>query len=789
MSEGREWLGRLGKVLKLEAQQGYEDRAVFGGLEGFVDHVAANLEAPLAEALRRHARGYADKDHPERMHAVRELADALRDPKVGVETEIAENKEGEGKKEKATGREATSDASPPPLDAPVRYAKGVGTRRESALNKLGIATIEDLLVYFPRRISDRSVVKRIAQLKAGERATVRGTVRAVDAVKTRGKLELTKVALQDGGAVMYAVWFNQPWLKGQIKPGQPIALYGEATRDYGQVQMNNPIWEPADQTLFTGRLVPVYPATKGINQAALIRLIRDNAARYRDEITEILPADVRERAGLVPRAEAIHHVHFPPSEAEFERARAALAFEELFLFQLGVALHKSATEARPGRALAVDESALDDFTAALPFKLTGAQRHAIAEIRADMAAPHPMNRLLQGDVGAGKTAVAAAACFVAIRAGAQAVMMAPTEILAQQHGVGLTALLEPLGVRCGLLIGSMKEGEKTEVRRLAALGELDLLIGTHALLEDEVAFNDLGLAVIDEQHRFGVIQRAKLEGKGAGVDVLVMSATPIPRTVTLTLYGQFDVSILDQLPFEKRIKTYWIDEGKREEVYGLVADKVRAGVQAYVVYPLVEESETSDLRAATQMKEELAGTHFRDFSVGLLHGRMKEAEKRAVMDALRAKQIQVLVSTTVVEVGIDVPDASVMVIEHAERFGLSQLHQLRGRIGRAGQESVCFAIATPKSDEGRARLRVFQEHLDGFKIAEADLEIRGPGELLGLAQHGLDTTFRAADLIRDLKLMQRARSEAALHLKQNPDTPLIEAFKHRFGDQFEWARF
>jgi len=776
----------LRKILELEAKQGYEDRAVIGGLELFAQKLGGSLDAASVSAFQKPVQGYAGKSHSQRMEAVRELLNLLRDPAFEAAAptpSIAPS----GSPPPPTRTPATVEL--PSLDAGILYAKGVGAQREKVLLKLGIHTIQDLLIYFPRRIEDRTTIKKIGQLRPGDKVTVHGTVRAVDAVKPRPNIELLKAAVQDGTGLVYAVWFNQPWLKTQLKVGQKVSMYGEVSYEFGQVQLSNPVWEPAEQSLFTGRLVPIYPATKGIQQAALIRLIRDNVQRYRERIVEILPEPIRQREGLLPRTQAIESVHFPKSVEDFERARSTLAFEELFLFQLGVALHRSRTQAAQGRSLQVADEVMDDVAASLPFKLTRAQAQAIAEIRKDMATPHPMNRLLQGDVGSGKTVVAAIACLIAIKAGFQACLMAPTEILAQQHMGNLNALLTPLGVRCGLMVGSLKESEKRDLRERVALGMVDLLIGTHALLEDEVSFKQLGLAVIDEQHRFGVIQRAKLEQKGSQVDVLVMSATPIPRTIMLTLYGQFEVSILDELPFEKQIKTYWLSEDKRDEVYALAANEIKAGAQAYVVYPLVEETETSDLRAAVQMKEELEATHFKGLAVGLLHGRMKDSEKQEVMKALRAKQVQALVSTTVVEVGIDVPDASLMVIEHAERFGLSQLHQLRGRIGRAGQKALCFAIASAKTEEARARLGVFQQYLDGFKIAEADLEIRGPGELLGLAQHGLDTTFRAADLIRDLKLMQRARGEALLYFQDHPDTPLLEVFQKRFGENFEWARF
>jgi ATP-dependent DNA helicase RecG len=490
----------------------------------------------------------------------------------------------------------------------------------------------------------------------------------------------------------------------------------------------------------------------------------------------------------LPKREALEKIHLPKSLEEFEQARRTLAFEEFFVFQIGAALERQRASRKSAPALALSDEALEEFLAALPFKLTRAQERALEEIRRDLASGHPMNRLLQGDVGSGKTVVAAAAAYIAAKAGAQTALMAPTEILAQQHHDRLAPLLEPLGVRVALLIGSLPPSEKGAIQRAIASGEVELVLGTHALISEGVNFAKLGLVIIDEQHRFGVIQRAQLEEKGSCPHVLVMSATPIPRTITLILYGQFEVSIIDELPFPKEIRTYWVSEEVRGEVYRLVAQELKRGAQAYVVYPLIEESEELDLRAAAQMKEELEGTFFKDFRVGLLHGRMSEDEKRAVMEKIHQKELDVLVSTTIIEVGIDVPDASIMVIEHAERFGLSQLHQLRGRIGRKGQRALCFAIATAKTEEARRRLEAFRDLSDGFEIAEEDLKIRGPGELLGVSQHGLDTTFKVADLIRDLPIMKAARDEAFRLIEREPDTPLIREFERRFGERFELAR-
>jgi len=791
-----ERLRRLWRILQLEKRDHCQDRVVLGGLERLLarlrDELSSGELGPLAEELFAKAEGYGQLTPPERRKVILELEDLLRG--VGATTAVTVTTT-------ATVAAGAGESQPQPpsgafpkagdLQAPVRYAKGVGAQREKLLAKLGIRTIEDLLLYFPRRIEDRSRIKRIASLRHGERATIRGLIRAVDVIRPRGDLEILKVAVQDSTGIAYAVFFNQPWLRKQLRPGERIALWGEVERTWGEIQLASPVWEPADENFLTGRLVPIYPLTEGLTQPMLMRLIRENLALYQDQIEELLPEEVRERHGLLPRREAFFKIHFPQSMEEFERARTTLAFEELFLFQIGVALERRRTRAQQGNALEIDDDLLEGFIAGLPFELTGAQRRAVEEIRQDLAAPRPMNRLLQGEVGSGKTVVALIACLIAHASGYQAALMAPTEILAQQHYHVIGELVRRAGwpLRVGLLIGSLPEREKAALRRLIAQGELDLVIGTHALIQDEVRFRRLGLAVIDEQHRFGVIQRAQLERKGKNVDILVMSATPIPRTVTLTLYGQFDISILDELPRPRRIKTYWVAEERREEVYAIVRKRLAAGEQAYIVYPLVEESEELELRAATQMFEELSRGPLRGFRLGLLHGRMGEREKRRVMEQLRARELDALVATTIIEVGIDVPDASVMVIEHAERFGLAQLHQLRGRIGRAGQEAVCFAIASPKTEEAKRRLAAFRDLDDGFRIAEEDLLIRGPGELMGLAQHGLDTTFKAADLLRDLELMKRAREEAFRLIEEDPEHPLVGEFKRRFGERFELARF
>lgn len=783
MDEVSEALERVRKALRLERRTGFQDTAVLGGLEGFIVNMTrdlgAGVEASILERLRHSALDYGQKPEIERQKAVDALERLLDQLDGGSSVQAEQGAHGE-----------SSDAGPQAdLGRPIRYAKGVGGRRAELLEKLGIRTIEDLLMHLPRRIEDRSQVKRIGQMRSGEEATVQGRVRAVDVIKPRPGLEIVKVAVQDNTGVVVAVWFNQPWIASQLSKGEQVKLFGKAERIYGGLQMSNPVWEGVDHSLLTGRLVPIYPATQGLTPAMLTRLIRDNMRIYRDHIREILPAEIRERHGLMPRSEALRAAHSPQDLEEHACAREALAFEELLLFQIGAALERRASLEEAAPVLDISDETLEDFLAALPFKLTGAQVRALDEIRADLASGHPMNRLLQGEVGSGKTVVAAAGAYIAGQSGAQTVLMAPTEILARQHYGKLKPVLEPLGLQMSLLIGSQSENLKAQARDRIARGEVELVMGTHALLGEDVAFSHLGLVIIDEQHRFGVVQRAELEGKSESPHVLVMSATPIPRTITLTLYGQFEISLIDELPFSRDVRTYWLSEDKRQEVYRLAARELQERrSQAYVVYPLIEDSEELGLRSATQMKEELEETFFKDFRVGLLHGRMGEAEVREVMERIRRRELDVLVSTTIIEVGIDVPDASLMVIEHADRFGLSQLHQLRGRIGRQGQLALCFAVANAKTEEARKRLEAFRDRDDGFEIAEEDLKIRGPGELLGLSQHGLDTTFKVADLIRDLPLMKAARDEAFHLLERDPDSPLIEEFRRRFGDRFELAR-
>jgi ATP-dependent DNA helicase RecG len=736
------------KVIELERQKGFTDRAVVGGLEAMVRRQLPEVASIVA--------GYSKMSEEERAEALKRLEEQME--KILHKNEKLR------------------------LDTPIRYAPGVGEKREALFQKLGIHTIEDLLTFFPKRLEDRTQLRPIKDLQDGENALVEGVLRAKSKVKVKPNLELVKAALDDGTGILFGVWFNQPWMWDQLEQGQRYAFYGKVQIRFGEIQMENPVWEKAGAKEQTGRFVPIYPSTEGLSQNVLQSVIRRTLVRMGSRIPEVLPEETRKRHGLLPRRIAFQKIHFPESLEEFEKARETLAFEELFLLQLGLLLHRKREAA--GRAIEPNPEWLRIFLANLPFSLTPSQRRAIESIEADLREPYPMLRLLQGDVGSGKTVVTAAACAMVASAGAQAAVMAPTEILAEQHFHVFRELLRPLPVEVGLLSGGLSRREREELLSRIAEGKVQVVVGTHALIEEDVEFRDLALAVIDEQHRFGVIQRAALEKKGKGTNILVMSATPIPRTVVLTVYGEFELSVLEELPIPKRnVRTLWLSESKREEVYEEVGRLLSQGEKGYVVFPLVEESEELDLRAATVAYEELRA-RFGEI-VGLIHGRMPSEEKRAVMAAFREGRIRLLVATVVVELGLDVPDASFLVIEHADRFGLAQLHQLRGRIGRKGQDAICWALADPTTDEARERLAAFRDLTDGFKIAEADLRIRGPGDLLGTAQHGFISKFRAADLVRDLGLLERARAEAKKLAEKGIPPGLVAEVERRFGKDLE----
>ncbi len=761
----------LRKVLLLERRLGYTDKAVIHGLEALV----RQLDPQRAELVA----GYADAAHFDRQQAIDRLIESL-DQVRSIESEAdAATDPQHSPPLNQTGCSSLPDSLDIRLDDLVAQAPGVGSKRSALLARLGITTIEDLLLYLPRRLEDRTRFETIGRLQPRDEVCVRAEVLQIDRFRTGRRSEAIKASLGDGTGFLYGVWFNQPWVAQQLKPGETIDLYGKVERHYGELQLQSPVWEPAGEKQETGRIVPIYPLTDGLTAKQLRSIVQRSLDQYGPLLTDVVPEEIRVRHGLLGRSEAVLALHRPNSPESFETARQSLAFEELLLLQAAL---RATPREHKGTPHASGNQLATSFLASLPFTLTPGQRAAIEDIARDLRSNQRMLRLLQGDVGAGKTLVAVTASLYAIEAGYQVAFMAPTEVLAEQHFRTIGDLLEQLPVRIELLVGGRTNRDPHA--RLAD-GSIDLVIGTHALIQEVVQFAKLGLVVIDEQHRFGVVQRSAIEEKGELVDLLVMSATPIPRTIALTLYGEFDQSLIPEMPCgPKNTRTMWVGQSHRDEVYAKIGALLRDNVQGFVIVPLIEESEKIDLKAAVSVTEELT-QRFAFADVRLIHGRMSAEDRNEAMDQFRSGICQLLVATTVIEVGIDVPAASFMVIEHAERFGLSQLHQLRGRIGRAGQDAVCYAIANTTTDEAQQRLHAFSTHLDGFALAEQDVQIRGPGDLLGTKQHGFLSRLRAADLLQDRALLDIAREETS-DLKKWPS--LVEAAERRFAETIRWLR-
>ncbi|WP_242823411.1 ATP-dependent DNA helicase RecG [Thermaerobacter subterraneus] len=709
---------------------------------------------------------------------------------------------------------------------PLGRLPGVGRRQAQRLARLGLHTAGDLLWHLPRRYEDRSTWKPIARLVPGEVATVQGVVVAAQRVPTRTRRVVVRVTISDGSGRLDAVFFNQPFRLQQLPPGRPVRLSGRVEAGYRGWQMDHPEVEllegEGDEPVHTARIVPVYPATEGLHQRWLRQLAWQVVGALAGRVPEILPEELRRQLNLVERAQALRDIHFPPDAEAWQAARRRLAFEEWFVMQVALARVRSQQQQEPGRAHRPDGPRVARFLAALPFELTPAQRRVLDEIRADMEAPRPMRRLVQGDVGSGKTVIAAWAMVKAVESGAQAALMAPTEILAEQHARRLQQLLAPAGIPVVLLVGSQPAADRERVLQGLATGQWPVVVGTHALIQENVRFRDLGLVIIDEQHRFGVRQRALLQDKGRRPDLLVMTATPIPRTLALTLYGDLDVSVIDQLPPGRQpVRTVWLRGRQRRKAYDLLAARVAAGEQGYVVCPLVDDPaagpagdgpgsggqaaggegpapgpggapEDAEHKAVTTWAEYVARRYPR-LRVGILHGRMPGPEKERVMRAFERRALDVLVATTVIEVGVDVPNATVMIIEGADRFGLAQLHQLRGRVGRGSKESLCILVADPASAEGRMRLEALCRSQSGFDIAEFDLQLRGPGDFFGTRQHGLPA-LRIADPVKDAGLLRLAREAARRLLERDPglDAPahrsLREEVVARYGEFLAEAR-
>jgi len=671
------------------------------------------------------------------------------------------------------------------LQTPIQYVKGVGPKLAKLFEKKGILTVEDALYLLPRGYEDRRNLKKISELKVGKKDTGFGEIILSGVALYQSKRKrVFEVVVGDGSGVITLKWFqgNERYLRDRFKKGRKLIFSGEVRWFNYQKEIHHPDVEMVEgdiekDYLNFKRIVPIYSETEGLHQRTLRRLMRNILDGYADKLTSPIPQEIVQRQNLVDFREAFGRVHFPPDGESIEALNSQrsdghrrIIFDEFFSLELGMALKRKGMALETGISFRTEGYLAQKLLNQLSFRLTHAQERVLVDIKGDMEKPHPMNRLIQGDVGSGKTIVALLASLCVMECGYQAAIMAPTEVLAEQHYLSIHPLVDPLGIQVALLTSAIKGSERDDLYQCIRRGDIQLVIGTHAMIQEAVEFRRLGLAIVDEQHKFGVVQRALLKKKGENPDVLVMTATPIPRTLAMTIYGDLDVSVIDEMPPGRMpIETRVFPESARERVYRIVGAEVKRGRQAFIVYPLVEESEKLDLKDATRMAEHLRKDVFPEFRIGLLHGRMKSDEKEAIMMDFKEGKIQVLVATTVIEVGIDIPNASLMVVEHAERFGLSQLHQLRGRIGRGRYPSKCILLAQYRSsEEAKIRLRAMERTTDGFEIAEEDLALRGPGEFFGIRQSGLPD-LRVAHLVRDAPILIEARKEAFRLVQEDPD--------------------
>jgi len=661
---------------------------------------------------------------------------------------------------------------------PLRFLKGIGPKRAEAFSVLGLNTIEDLLYFIPRRYEDRTHFSAVKDLKIGEVQTLKAGIMAKNERRFwhhRG-LSITEISVGDETGRVFCVWFNQPYLGQYFKIGDTLILYGKVELYNNRLQITNPEFEIVsgceEESLSIGRVVPIYSLPKGVGQRSIRRMVKHALDEYLPHMQDFIPYDIRSKNNLPNLAQSLINIHFPVSGAAQNEAYRRLSFEEFFLFQVPLALRKKRKKEKAGIPHKADGPLADGFMSGLPFKLTASQEKVMAEIRKDMSGPEAMQRLLQGDVGSGKTVVAAYASVIAIQGGYQAAFMVPTEILAKQHYEKIAKLMEGCSsfqrIRIALLTSSLDKKEKEKACADIKGGKIDLVIGTHALLEEKAGFKNLGLVIIDEQHKFGVGQRALLPAKGPNPDVLIMTATPIPRTLAITIYGDLDLSVITELPPGRLpVKTMVFGSRDRDEAYAMIKSQLKLGRQAYIIYPVIEESCALDISGAKAMYEELKKGGFRDYKLGLVHGRLKDAEQDEVMLKFKNKELDMLVATTVLEVGIDIANATCMAIEHAERFGLSSLHQLRGRIGRGPDQSYCVLISDAQTEEALLRQEALVRHNDGFRIAEEDLKIRGPGEFFGRVQHGL-TELKIGNPLAQIQLLKSARDEAINFVASDP---------------------
>jgi ATP-dependent DNA helicase RecG len=782
---------KLEKILILEKDLGYTDRAVIGGFGKFAafwhEEARQSTDDPFLIRLIDETVDLLGKYSDESLDRRQQIVEELLREWGAVDTETTP--------ENSVPAEQTA-AQPPEtrttLASSIRELHGVSDAYARRLSRLGVTSIRHLLYLFPHRYDDYSSLKTIDQLHYGEEVTIVGTIRETHERTSRRGQSVVSSTISDGTAMVQATWFNQPYLVKRLPPGKQIVISGKVDQYLGRLTFSSPTWEPLDKELIhTGRIVPVYPLTKGIAARWLRRLMKRTTDYWSLRLPDHLPLPIKEKRNLLDLETAIQQIHFPESWEVLERARRRLAFDELLMIQLGVLKQRHDWRQRSGQPVQIDGSLLRTFVDSLPFALTSAQERSLSEILDDLQRPEPMSRLLQGDVGSGKTVVAAAATLMTAASNMQAVLMAPTEILAEQHYVNLERLWSELWLpglikvtsHLRLLTGSAKQSEKQMIYEEIASGEARIIVGTHALIQEGLKYNNLGLVVIDEQHRFGVAQRATLRQKGHNPHVLVMSATPIPRTLALTIYGDLDISTIDELPpGRKEIITRGMKPRERERAYNFLRSRVGESEQAFIICPLIEESEKIEAKAAVEEHRRLQDEVFPDLRLGLLHGRMTSEEKEAVMRDFYRGELDILVCTPVVEVGIDVPNATVMLIEGADRFGLAQLHQFRGRVGRGERQSYCLLLADSPTDTGDQRLQIIESTQDGFKLADEDLAMRGPGEFFGTRQSGLPDLKVAR--LSDVSVLEEARAVAKEIWEEDPDleSPQNRLLAHRVSE-------
>ncbi len=801
-------LEKLRKFFRLEHENGYSNNAIIGGLAKMLDFWegearADRISEEVIQAVVQRLRSYDGLSPQSRADALKGLWKRIGEtyPEAAQRTQQRPRPQATESISTQPRPQPSRPSQPPPqrrpsppprsesipgaktsqtpaaLTAPLTVLQGVGPKHAATLESLGMKTLGDMLYYFPRRYEDYSQLKPIKSLWYGEQITVIGTIQSVHTRPIRsGSATIVEAILSDGTGALRLSWFNQPWLANRLKEGEQVSVSGTVDQYLGRLVMNQPDWESVDvEHLHTNRIVPVYPLTAKITQKWLRGLMKQVVTYWAPAVADSLPESVRSSARLMNLGQALLQAHFPDSQDLLTSARQRLAFDEIFFLQMGVLRQKRDWKQVEARRFAISDDWLAARLSSLPFTLTNAQGRAVTDIRADLDSGKPMNRLLQGDVGSGKTVVAALAAAMITANGAQVAIMAPTGILAEQHYRNFkTQLTSENGImqenEIRLLVGDTADAEKEAIRNGLADGSIKIVIGTHAVIEGPVQFKDLQLAVIDEQHRFGVEQRAELRSKGTNPHLLVMTATPIPRSLALTIYGDLDLSVMDEMPAGRQpINTHVLRPQERERAYTLIRGQIRDGRQVFIIYPLIEESEKmEDLRAAVDDYEVLTTEIFPDLKLGLLHGRMKPDEKDETMLKFRDKQYDILVSTTVVEVGVDVPNATVMLIEGADRFGLAQLHQLRGRVGRGSAQSYCLLIPTHEDAAENERLQAMAESNDGFVLAERDLQQRGPGEFLGTRQSGYASGLRMASLT-DVALIEKARAQAQRLFEEDAD--------------------